>query len=273
MEQLETNNLMQVGIYNPLLLENRKFHFRSFLLVASTNPVIAYYHDGYLRLTVDEYDPNSKEIQTYVTNIGVNLNPSSKNMTEHEIEEYTTWYYDRLQQYMLDNGQTQDPQWVENYLKLEIKKVMIHLVRMAQSAFLKKSATFEILGLDFIMDDNLQLWFIEANTMPLLHGANPGQINMMNQVVEDSLEIVIGLLRSRVKRIIQYVNKLTPELRKSARLDILGLEAKQEEFRVITQNCFEPEFEPSKTNSFSRIIDENIEGVERYSGLISERCL
>lgn len=35
---------------NPLLINNYKFDFKLYMLVASTDPLIIYYHDGYLRL-------------------------------------------------------------------------------------------------------------------------------------------------------------------------------------------------------------------------------
>ena len=49
---VKDNNLIQYNVYNPLLVMNRKFGFRCFMLIASTNPIIAYYHDGYTRLTL-----------------------------------------------------------------------------------------------------------------------------------------------------------------------------------------------------------------------------
>ena len=174
---VKDNNLIQYNVHNPLLLENRKFGFRSFLLVASTNPVIAYYHDGYLRLSLDEYDSGSKEAKTFVTNIGVNLKEATKDsifkdMTELEINEHTTWFLEKLGGYLLYMGRTEDPNWVNNYLRKEFKKVMVHLIRMSQSGYSKKSSLFELYGLDFVMDDDLNLWFIEANTMPLVNGNN-----------------------------------------------------------------------------------------------------
>ena len=46
--KIKDNNLMQYYIHNPLLLNGRKFDFRIFMLIASVNPLIVYYHDGIL---------------------------------------------------------------------------------------------------------------------------------------------------------------------------------------------------------------------------------
>jgi len=54
---------------------------------------------------------------------------------------------------------------------------------------------------------------------------------------------------------------------------IKDIEEKIKEFKEVTENHIEPEFEVSRTNSFSKIIDENLSGVERYAGLIQKDCL
>jgi hypothetical protein len=38
------------------------------MVIASTNPLIVYYHDGFLRLSLYEYDPNSKNKSVLLTN-------------------------------------------------------------------------------------------------------------------------------------------------------------------------------------------------------------
>jgi len=55
--------LVQKYISNPLLLDlNNKFDFRMYMLIASVNPVIAFYHDGFLRVSLGIYDKDSKEV-------------------------------------------------------------------------------------------------------------------------------------------------------------------------------------------------------------------
>ena len=278
--KVKFNNLIQYNVYNPLLVKNRKFGFRSFMLVASSNPVIAYYHDGYLRLSLDEYNAQSKDIKTFVTNIGVNLKEAAKDtefkgLTNQQIQDRTTWFGEQLQEYLLEEGIISDPNWLDNYLRPEFKKVMIHLVRMSQDAFFKKSSVFELYGLDFVMDDNLQLWFIEANTMPLIDGFTKDSTVLMNRMLEDTFEIIFGLLRSRTKRIIDYVNVLTNKLSKNfmSKLEIEDLSERRREFAELTKNKFEPQFEVRAENTFQKIIDENEYGVKRYSGLLERACL
>jgi hypothetical protein len=59
---------VQKYIPNPLLLNGHKFDFRVYLLVANLDPLIILYHDGFLRLAVDEYDQTSTSDTTHITN-------------------------------------------------------------------------------------------------------------------------------------------------------------------------------------------------------------
>ena len=60
--EIVDNILAQRYISNPLLIEGHKFDFRIYMLIASTDPLIVYYHDGFLRLSLLKYDINSKEV-------------------------------------------------------------------------------------------------------------------------------------------------------------------------------------------------------------------
>jgi hypothetical protein len=267
---VKDNNLIQYNVHNLLLVQNRKFGFRSFLLVASTNPLIAYYHDGYARLSLNSYNAKSNDTSTFVTNIGVNLkNTEFGNWTNQQIQDYTYWPLEKFAAHMLEAGHTNDSDWLNNYLRKEFMKVKIHLIRMAHKTFARKSSLFETYGLDYVMDEHFNLWFIEANTMPLIDGFTAHSTELLNTMMMDTFEIVRGLTKSRMKRVIFYINNL---LRTEGE-EPKNLEARREEFRKLTMNRFEPEFMPSPTNSFYPIIDENLQGTATYMDLIPKECL
>jgi len=59
---------MQKYIPYPLLLYGHKFDFRVYCLLVSVDPVIAYYHDGFLKLSVLKYDRKSKVLGVHLAN-------------------------------------------------------------------------------------------------------------------------------------------------------------------------------------------------------------
>jgi len=283
--QIRDNNLMQYYISNPLLLNGRKFDFRLYMLIASVNPFIVYYHDGLLRVSLTDYDPkntsrasllpNGDETDTIIRR--ARLRGKYLGKTADELREEYMWSFERLQDYLLENGYTTDPNWLENYLRPELKKTMAHLIRMSRNDYLKVSSVYELQGLDFILDENLNLWFIEANPKPAIEEATPHSKELFKTMFLDQYEIVIGLLRSRMKRVYEYVNHIVS--REEAgwssvdKIYIKNLNEKKAEFQQVIKNYFEPEFEPREGNSFTKIVDENYSGVKRYAGLISEECL
>ena len=284
--KIKDNNLMQSYIHNPLLLNGRKFDFRIFMLIASVNPLIVYYHDGLLRVSLSDYNPNNSSRVSWMPNANENdriidiahMNGEHEGKTASQIKEEYMWSLERLRDYLMENGYINDPDWLDNYLRPKFKKAMVHLMRMAGDDFLKISSVYELHGLDFILDEDLNLWFIETNPGPAIEEATPHSRELFKKMFLSQYEIVIGLLRSRMKRVNQYVNNIIK--RKEADWDedgkivvIKDLKEKLKEFEEITRNYFEPEFGPSKENSFEKIIDENEGGIKRYTGLIAEECL
>ena len=66
--------LVQQYITNPLLLDGHKFDFRIYMQIASTDPLTLYYHDGFLRVSLLNYDKNSKEKSVHFTNTALSKN-------------------------------------------------------------------------------------------------------------------------------------------------------------------------------------------------------
>ena len=276
--------IVQNLVHNPLLLEGSKFDFRVFMLVASTNPLIAYYHDGLLWVSIERYDINGDTKAGFVPNVSFNkssfetakTNGTYNGMTYDELNEFSTQLMPELQAYLLKKGIINDTEWLNNYLRPELKKAMIHLLRMTHSPFLKHSSVFELYGLDFVVDANLNVWFIEANIFPYLDDASPKDKSFFLNLSKDIFEVTNGLLRSRTKRIVNYINNLMREgkgMRSENGTFVEDLAFERKEFKEISKNWYEPEFAPRPENGFRKIVDFNEDGIDRYQGLLDEECL
>ena len=278
------SEIMQQYVHNPLLLHGHKFDFRMYLLVASTNPLIVYYHDGYLRVSLEEYDKNSDEKNVLLTNLALNDQIYTgakkgglyKGMDEEALREAQQWNFTKFQDYLLEKKIITDPNWLDNYLRPELKKGMVHLLRSAEKEFLKNSAIYELSGADFMLDENLDLWFLEVNTGAAFGSYHPTMETFIVKMIQDHFEVVHSLLKSRMKRIIKFVNEMIEnnevEVVTEEDIEINDLEKKRVKFEEITRNYFEKEFELSPQNSFVKIIDGNYEGFEKYQGWIDPSC-
>jgi len=139
---------------------------------------------------------------------------------------------------------------------------------MTSGKFLKQSNIYELLGLDFILDNDMNLWFIEANPSPLLTGTTIHR--MYHQVVKDLFEIQSAYYRSRMTRVLDVVSRMKNEVTTKNTVDS---EKWKKAYEKANMNKLEPAYKISKKNSFVKIMDENLSGEKAYFGHISKECL
>mmetsp|Transcript_4528 Transcript_4528/g.3745 ORF Transcript_4528/g.3745 Transcript_4528/m.3745 type:complete len:144 (-) Transcript_4528:63-494(-) len=143
------------------------------MLIASTDPMIVYYHDGFLRVSLSKYDKNSKDTSVHFTNTHLSKAIFKKaaeeggfhGMNETELRDYQMWTMDELAEFLIEQGKV-DKDWLEEDLKPKFKRAFIHTARMVKPYVLKSPSVFEMFGLDFLLDERLNLWFIECNASP-----------------------------------------------------------------------------------------------------------
>ncbi|EAR98745.2 tubulin tyrosine ligase family protein (macronuclear) [Tetrahymena thermophila SB210] len=272
--QIEDNLMAQKYVANPHLLEGHKYDFRVYLLIASTDPLIIYYHDGFLRLSILKYDKNSKEKSIHFanTNLAKDLFENAEQyknitgMTEAEMRNFQMWNMSRYEDFLVSKGKVKRG-WLDDYLRPELQKAFIHAVKMSEHAFLKDPRVFEMFGLDFLFDENLNLWFIECNASPVLQGTSEEKMIFQSELVRDLLQIQYSYLRSRWLRIRKIITKLQTQL-KEGNPDLKSL---REEFKKVNKNYLEKEYQ-IKNNSFVKITDLNLPGKAAYGNLFEEDC-
>jgi len=269
----------QKYISNPLVLDKEnKFDFRIYMLVASVDPLIVYYHDGFLRVSLSKYDKNSKEKNVHFTNTHLSKKIFKEigedefydGMDEHELRDYQMWTMEDLQEYLLEIGHIKDKNWLENYLRPKFKEAFVHLARMAEDSFYKTSSVFEMYGLDFVMDEHTDLWFIECNPSPQLVGTTQKKTDFIIKMITDLFKIQYAYLRSRMKRVHAFIRKMQNRELDGENLDFPKL---RNEFDVINKNRLEPEFQISKTNSFTLILDKNLNEENAYFNHLNKDCI
>lgn len=53
---------------NPLLINGKKFDIRCYMLISSVKPLLIFYHSGYIRLSMFDFDNNDNNLLTHLTN-------------------------------------------------------------------------------------------------------------------------------------------------------------------------------------------------------------
>jgi len=276
---------IQKFIANPLLINGKKCDFRIYFLIASTNPLIVYYHDGYVKVSLFDYKPDTTNKAVLLTNSHFSEEYferakkgeliMGKNHTQ--LIQSHLWTLERFVDYLIKTEKITDTNWLENYLRPAFKKAFIHLIRATEKPLLQYSPLYELLGVDFMFDENLNLWLIEVNTGPGIEPYSRAKYDREPyfSMVADMFEITFGLARSRLKRTIVLINTMLKEQKRNLRQEDPETlwTFRKRQFKEATKNFFEPEFNPSPFNGWSKFIDYNLQGVERYGNLLEKKCL
>jgi len=196
-------------------------------------------------------------------------NSTINGMTAQELRDYQMWTFERLGDYLYESGKVDSKDWVEKVLKPQFQEAFIHSVRMSAHAFWNQSNVYEMFGLDFMLDDELNLWFIECNSSPQLIGTNEHKTNFLIKMLTDLFEIQYGLYRSRMSRLLDIFKRINQQSAEGGAVDYSRW---RNLYAQASKNRFEPEYEISTKNSFKLIMDMNIDGPEAFFGHLEDKC-
>ncbi|XP_046559189.1 uncharacterized protein LOC124268204 isoform X2 [Haliotis rubra] len=182
------SRIVQRYIHNPLLLDERKFDIRAYMLIASTVPYLVLYHKGYVRLSCHKYDGEDTNLTTHLTNQFI----QKKVPNYGDVKEDTAWSMDKFNDYINEKvapekGIEQD--WVYNTLTRQMQRIMLHCFNSVKHKLQCKVGYFDLYGLDFMVDQEMKIWLIEININPCL------AINCaaLKEVIPDMVEETIHL--------------------------------------------------------------------------------
>uniref|UniRef100_G3TQM2 Tubulin tyrosine ligase like 10 n=1 Tax=Loxodonta africana TaxID=9785 RepID=G3TQM2_LOXAF len=160
--------VVQRYIRNPLLLDGKKFDVRSYLLIACAMPYMVFFGHGYARLTLGLYDPHSNDLSGHLTNQFM----QKKSPLYVLLKEDTVWSMEHLNRYINDKfrktkGLPRD--WVFTTFTKRMQQIMAHCFLAVKSKLECKLGYFDLIGCDFLIDENFKVWLLEMNSNPALH--------------------------------------------------------------------------------------------------------
>nr|KAF6394961.1 tubulin tyrosine ligase like 10 [Molossus molossus] len=182
--------VVQRYISNPLLLEGKKFDVRSYLLIACTMPYMIFFGHGYARLTLNLYDPCSEDLSGHLTNQFM----QKKSPLYVLLKEDTVWSMEHLNRYINDNfrqtkGLPRD--WVFTTFTAQMQQIMVHCFLAVKSKLECKLGYFDLIGCDFLIDDNFKVWLLEMNSNPALHTNCEVLKEVIPGVVMETLDLAL----------------------------------------------------------------------------------
>ncbi|XP_075046758.1 LOW QUALITY PROTEIN: inactive polyglycylase TTLL10, partial [Mixophyes fleayi] len=190
--------IVQRYIPNPLLLEGKKFDIRCYLLIASTVPYFVFFRHGYVRLTCNSYDLKSDDLTGHLTNQYM----QKKNPLYNELKEETVWGMDRFNSYVnetfaSDKGLPQD--WVLNVFTRRMQQIIIQCFLSVKSKLECRRGYFDLIGCDFLIDEDFKVWLLEMNCNPALHTNCEVLKEVIPSVVNETLDLALEIFNKSVK--------------------------------------------------------------------------
>ncbi|XP_066230858.1 inactive polyglycylase TTLL10 [Saccopteryx leptura] len=190
--------VVQRYIQNPLLLDGKKFDVRSYLLIACAMPYMVFFGHGYARLTLGLYDPHSENLSGHLTNQYM----QKKNPLYMLLKEDTVWSMEQLNCYINDKfrktkGLPRD--WVYTTFTKRMQQIMTHCFLAVKSKLECKLGYFDLIGCDFLIDDNFKVWLLEMNSNPALHTNCEVLKEVIPGVVMETLDLALETFQKSLR--------------------------------------------------------------------------
>lgn len=183
--------IVQKYIENPLLIYNKKFDIRQWVLISNSNPLTVWiYNTSYLRFTVEKYDANDiNNLFMHLTNNSINKN--SQKFKFSDIEG-CMWHVNTFALYLKETYK--ENIWEEKIFP-RIKDIVVWSLLSVGNLGRKNS--FEVFGYDFMVDSQFKVWLIEVNSSPAMDYSTviyiqPITTQLVQQVLRDTMKVVLG---------------------------------------------------------------------------------
>ena len=153
--------IIQKYIENPLIIMNRKFDIRQWVLVTDLSPLTVWLFDTpYLRFSAEDYAlKDFKNIFSHLTNNSIAKH--SEHFGDTKIEG-DMWEIESFRKFLVENyGKDYWPEIQE-----KIKKIVVYSLQSAKHKIFQRKNCHEVFGYDLMIDEKLNVYLIEINASP-----------------------------------------------------------------------------------------------------------
>lgn len=178
----------------------QKFDLRMYFLVASVDPLVVLMGDGYVRVGANAYDEANWE------STGAHLTNHQFRGTDEDVTHLHLWdrirgHYEENRALLRDRRGIEDPvRHVRSQMKEALGRFVAAFSADALATARRRHAGenfFAFYGCDFILDADLDVWFIEAQGSPGLGEAHAFRSEMWQRLFRPMIRIVDEIQRKQ----------------------------------------------------------------------------
>ena len=193
---LDKDIIVQSYVCDELTYRDKKFDLRVYFLVASVDPLVVLYHDGALRVSMSNYqEEDFSKTADHLTNINRNSGVPDHNATvvfddwNATLKEYVAVHSARFAHHI-----RQDPL---NHIRKQMKAAIADTIASVRDKAFHGHRTytsmedgFALLGADFIIDIDLNIWMTEAQSSPGLGHETPSKRIMFDRLLMSTVDVL-----------------------------------------------------------------------------------
>ena len=177
--------VVQRYIENPLLVGNKKFDLRIYVLVTNYSPLTVYmYRSGFARFSLYRYNTDTSNLgDTFVhlTNAAV-----QKTAPGFDAGAGSKWPLHAFKLYLVAKYGAK----ATDACFAAVEQLVIHSLLSVQKIMINDKHCFEMYGYDILIDDNLKPWLIEVNASPSITADTPQDYELKFGLLDDVFSII-----------------------------------------------------------------------------------
>ena len=179
--------IIQKYIENPLLYKGRKCDIRIWVLLTHKMKVYVF-KEGHLKTCSVDYDVNSKDAFTHITNYS--FQKYNDNFQKFEKGNEVPFY--EFQKF-IDEKYPNKKYNIKIDLMKKVKEIVTLSMRAGKEKINKNNRNyqFEIFGYDFMLDIDFNVFLIEINTNPGLEESSPWIKIIIPRMLDDALRLTL----------------------------------------------------------------------------------
>ena len=181
------NYVLQKYIENPLIIHNKKFDIRQWVLITSIHPLTIWkWEEPYFRFSAENYDINNiSNIYSHLTNNSI-AKYSQKFNSDNLIKE-DMWDLTQFRNYLYEKYKKD--LWDE--IDEKIKKAIICSFDSGRHEIGYRENSHELYGYDFMIDEDFNVYLIEINSSPAMDYSTSITGRLVKEMLGNIIQIVI----------------------------------------------------------------------------------
>jgi len=159
--------VVQKYIENPLLLAGRKFDMRAYCIVARTTPHLWFFRPGYCKVALEPY--NAEDLADRLSHLTNACVQKTHPAYRESLRGQHIWSEEEAEAEFIASGRHSGEKgtfWPG--IHEQMKRALATVFEASSSLLERRAGYFDLLGVDFMLDDQLGLHLLEMNSNPAI---------------------------------------------------------------------------------------------------------